>query len=151
MATRELTGRKVFLITASAFGIIIGVNLTMAFQAVRTFPGLEVKNSYVASQSFDERRAAQEALGWTAQADLTENGVRIAILDHEGKPVQPESIDATIGRPTHVADDILPTWRWIGDAYEADMELAKGLWTVRVTATDSHGTLFDRRMTLRVR
>ena len=52
----------------AAFGVIIGVNLVLALSAVRTFPGLEVKNSYVASQTFDERRAAQEALGWTVSA-----------------------------------------------------------------------------------
>ena len=50
--------------TGIAFGVIIGVNVVMATKAIGTFPGLEVKNSYVASQSFDKRRDAQEALGW---------------------------------------------------------------------------------------
>ncbi|MEL7345657.1 MAG: FixH family protein, partial [Pseudomonadota bacterium] len=49
---RQLTGWHVFGMFALAFGIIISVNMTLAFQAVRTFPGLEVKNSYVASQAF---------------------------------------------------------------------------------------------------
>ena len=39
---RELTGRKVLLIFVIAFGVIIGVNVFMAVNAVRTFPGLEV-------------------------------------------------------------------------------------------------------------
>ena len=47
---RELTGGKVLAITVSAFAIIIGVNVLLAFKAVSTFPGLEVENSYVASQ-----------------------------------------------------------------------------------------------------
>ena len=64
--TKQLTGRHVLMIFCGAFGIIIGVNLLLAWSAVSTFPGLEVKNSYVASQQFDERKAAQEALGWTA-------------------------------------------------------------------------------------
>ena len=62
---RELTGRHVLVITVSAFAVIIGVNLTLAYQAVATFPGLEVQNSYVAGQGFNDRKAAQEALGWT--------------------------------------------------------------------------------------
>ena len=62
MSTSEITGRKVFVFTASAFAIIIGVNFYMAFQAVGTFPGLETKNSYVASQKFDTDRAQQLAL-----------------------------------------------------------------------------------------
>ncbi len=52
----------------SAFAVIIAVNLVLAFKAVRTFPGLEVENSYVASQTFDAERTAQEALGLDAEA-----------------------------------------------------------------------------------
>ena len=48
-----LTGRKVLLIAVVAFGVIIGVNVLMAVKAISTFPGLEVQNSYVASQVFD--------------------------------------------------------------------------------------------------
>ena len=49
----EIKGWHVFAGFVFAFSIIISVNLTLAFNAVRTFPGLEVKNSYVASQSFE--------------------------------------------------------------------------------------------------
>ena len=64
----EIKGWHVALWFSMAFGVIIAVNLTLAFNAVRTFPGLEVKNSYVASQSFDADRAAQNALGWDGAA-----------------------------------------------------------------------------------
>ena len=64
MAEREITGRHVLLGMVGAFGVIITVNVVMAWQAVSTFPGLEVKNSYVASQTFDAERKAQLALGW---------------------------------------------------------------------------------------
>ena len=57
----ELTGKHVFAITAGAFAVIIGVNVLLAVKAVSTFPGLEVGNSYVASQGFNTRKAAQEA------------------------------------------------------------------------------------------
>ena len=49
---KELTGRHVFGIFAVGFGTIIAVNMVLAISAVRTFPGLEVDNSYVASQQF---------------------------------------------------------------------------------------------------
>jgi nitrogen fixation protein FixH len=65
MMFNPLTGPKVFAMFAIGFGIIITVNLTLAFQAVATFPGLETRNSYVASQSFDRDKRAQDALGWT--------------------------------------------------------------------------------------
>ena len=69
MAERQITGRHVLIGFVGAFSVIIGVNLVLAWSAVRTFPGLEVKNSYVASQEFNERKAAQEGLGWTVEAD----------------------------------------------------------------------------------
>lgn len=64
----EIKGWHVFTGFAGAFSIIITVNLTLAFQAVRTFPGLEVRNSYVASQTFDADRTAQLGLGWDVSA-----------------------------------------------------------------------------------
>mgnify|MGYP001760938923 FL=1 len=67
--TRPLTGKHVLAITLVAFGVIIGVNVLMAVKAVGTFPGLEVANSYVASQDFDRERAAQAALDWTVTPD----------------------------------------------------------------------------------
>ena len=50
----ELTGKHVLAITVSAFAVIIGVNVLLAVKAVSTFPGLEVDNSYVASQGFSD-------------------------------------------------------------------------------------------------
>ena len=61
MMTRELTGRYVLVITLCGFARSLRVNVFMAVMAVGTFPGLEVKNSYVASQSFD-RTAPRRAL-----------------------------------------------------------------------------------------
>ena len=78
---RKFTGRHAAAIFVGAFGIIITVNLSMAYNAVWTFPGLTVKNSYIASQSFDARRAAQEALGWTAQAELDDGWLVLSLRD----------------------------------------------------------------------
>ena len=70
MSQRQFTGRHALAVFVGAFGVIILVNIAMAFFAVRSFPGLEVKNSYVASQEFDARRQAQERLNWTAAVEL---------------------------------------------------------------------------------
>ena len=43
--TKPLTGKHVFAIFATGFGVIIAVNLTLAFNAVATFPGLETKTA----------------------------------------------------------------------------------------------------------
>ena len=151
MSERQLTGRHVAIITVSAFAIIIGVNLTLAWNAVATFPGLEVKNSYVASQSFNENRRAQEALGW--DSGLTYDGSTLALtLDGpDGFPAAPTRLDAVLGRPTHVADDVVPAFAFDGARWTAPMELAPGYWDLRLVAEAADGTEFRQRLEIFVR
>ena len=119
-----LTGRKVALILCSAFAVIIGVNLTLAFKAVATFPGLEVKNSYVASQAFNADRTAQEALGWDVSASVAGDRLTLIIRDAAG-PVAPVIKSAVFGRATSVSDDQTPTFRFDGAAHLAAGDRAK--------------------------
>ncbi|MGR3527139.1 MAG: FixH family protein [Paracoccaceae bacterium] len=149
--TKQLTGRHVLMIFCGAFGIIIGVNLLLAWSAVSTFPGLEVKNSYVASQQFDDRKAAQEALGWTVRADAAEGEVILRFTDAQGLPVRVGALDAVVGRATHVADDIRPEFIFDGVAYVAPVHLADGNWNIRLTALAENGTQFSQRVILHVK
>jgi len=100
----ELTGRHVAAMFGGGFAVIITVNLALAFNAVRTFPGLEVKNSYVASQRFDAARAAQVALDWDVRAHL-EPGAVVLHIQQGGRPVAPQIEAAVFGRATSVAAD----------------------------------------------
>ncbi|MDV7143663.1 FixH family protein [Tropicimonas sp. TH_r6] len=146
----ELTGRKVFIITASAFSVIIGVNLTMAYLAVGSFPGLEVKNSYVASQNFDADRAAQEALGWDVAADVEDDMLTIAFTGRNGYPVEVASLEAVVGRATHVQDDVEPDFAYHDGAFTAPVDLRPGNWNIRLVATAPDGTTFRQRVVLKV-
>ena len=99
-----ITGPKAFAIFSSFFVVIIAVNVVMACQAVHTFPGLEVENSYVASQTFDAERQAQEALGWTARAAIEEG--ELVAGPRPGRTAR-RSRGATVARragPRHGAD-----------------------------------------------
>jgi nitrogen fixation protein FixH len=149
--TKQLTGRHVLMIFCGAFGVIISVNLLLAYSAVSTFPGLEVKNSYVASQQFDERKAAQEALGWTVRADAAEGQVILRITDNDGNPVRVGALEAVVGRATHVADDMRPEFIFDGAAYVAPITLADGNWNIRMTAQAENGTPFAQRVVLHVK
>ncbi|MFK7751602.1 MAG: FixH family protein [Sedimentitalea sp.] len=148
---RELTGRHVAAIFIGAFGVIISVNLVLAFNAVATFPGLEVKNSYVASQEFDARRSAQQALGWSVRADARGGQVILSITDQAGAPVEVAKLSATLGRATHVKDDIEPNFIFDGTAYVAPVDLAAGNWNIRMVARAANGTEFSQRVILHVR
>lgn len=148
---REFTGRHMAIVTVSAFGVIILVNLALAYSAVKTFPGLEVKNSYVASQNFDERRDAQTALGWTVKADAIGGLVILSITDSTGAPVEVKDLTAVVGRATHVRDDMSPDFRFDGTAYVAPVELGAGNWNIRMTALAFDDTEFTQRVVLRVK
>ncbi len=149
--TRELTGRHVLFGFVGAFTIIIGVNLFLAFSAVNTFPGLETKNSYVASQQFNDRRDAQEALGWNVAAEAKGGLVILHITDDQGRPVRVQDLQATVGRATHVKDDQAPDFTFDGTAYVAQASLGEGNWNIRMTALAEDGTEFQQRVILHIR
>ena len=149
--TREFTGRHMLMVFCGAFGVIISVNLALAYNAVKTFPGLEVKNSYVASQEFDLRRDAQQALGWSVYASAQENQVTLEISDAEGNPVEVAKLTATLGRATHVKDDQQPDFKFNGTAYVAPADLGPGNWNIRMVARAKNGTEFTQRVILHVR
>lgn len=146
---KPLTGRSVAIMMVSAFAVIIGVNLTLAFKAVATFPGLETKNSYVSSQSFEADRAAQLALGWEVAAEVEAGELRLSI-SRDGAPVVPEIRSAVLGRATNVAEDRFPTLVHDGEAFVAPVDLPDGNWNLRLIAEAEDGTLFKQRVLVRV-
>lgn len=131
-----------------SFGVIIAVNLTLAFKAVSTFPGLEVKNSYVASQDFDARRQAQQALGWTSSVTYDAGQVTLNITDAADQPVQAADIRVLIGRKTTVEYDRYPQMTFDGTAYRAGIDLDVGVWIVKITAQSDQGVAFEQRLDL---
>lgn len=149
--TTELKGRHVLAIFVSCFSVIIAVNLTLAFNAVKTFPGLEVKNSYVASQYFDADRAAQLALGWEIGLVVDGEELTLSISDDAG-PVNPEITRATLGRATHVYEDQDLEFLFHGSVHRAVIEpLELGNWNLRLEAIAPDGTEFKQRVKFRVR
>lgn len=147
----ELKGRHVLAIAVGAFGVIIAVNLVMAWQAIRTFPGLEVANGYVASQTFDVERRAQEALGWTAVPDYRDGRLTLTVTDADGLPAVVQSLEVLVGRTTAANDDQQPVLTRVAGVWEADLALARGKWMLKVEAVATDGTLFRQRLELFVR
>ncbi|MGS4946876.1 FixH family protein [Meridianimarinicoccus sp. RP-17] len=145
----ELTGRKVLWMFVGFFGVIITVNLVMAFFAVRTFSGLEVANSYDASQGYDEAREAQLALGWDVSAEYGEGEIAVILRDAEtGAPAAVTDLTALVGRATHQRADFTPDFERRGARFAAPATLDPGNWVVRLRATASDGTVFRQRLPL---
>lgn len=65
--TDRFTGFHMLGLIIAFFGVVVGVNMTMAMLATRTFGGTVVDNSYVASQKFNrwlDEAAVQASLDW---------------------------------------------------------------------------------------
>ena len=146
--TSEFTGWHMLGLMVGGFGIIIAVNLTLAWNAIATFPGLETKNSYVESQHFDADRAAQDALRWDVSATLEGGQLTLSILDQTGQPVQAKVIRATLGRATTTSQDVTPDFTWSGAALVAPVTMRDGYWNLRLELEASDGTQFRRRFPL---
>lgn len=141
----EIKGWHVLTGFCLAFGVIISVNLALAYNAVRTFPGLEVSNSYVASQVFDKNREAQLALGWDVSAEL--NGDVLSLfIKKDGAAIAPLIEKATFGRATHVGQDQTPVFEFDGQALRAVINGGAGNWNLRLRARSENGTLFEQRV-----
>ncbi|MFN4155802.1 MAG: FixH family protein [Paracoccaceae bacterium] len=149
----EFTGRKMAIVMVSFFGVIIAVNFLMAYKAVSTFPGLEVKNSYVASQKFDTIRTAQEDLGWTMtpEYDAADRRLYLAFTDAEGQPASLTDLTVLVGRSTAARDDQTPDFTYAANLWTTPIDLEPGKWLLRVEARAADGTLFSQRVSIMVK
>lgn len=146
MTAKPLTGKKVLAIALAAFGVIIAANLTLAVAAVGTFPGLEVRNSYVASQTFDAERAAQQALGWQVRASYDDGVLDLSVATADGQPAEIRTLDASIGRATHANADVRLSFTGAEGPYSLPLQLDSGKWELRLYAIAADGTAFHQRL-----
>jgi len=128
--TKRFTGKHMFAILVGFFGTVMAVNFTMASFATSTFGGIQVENSYVASQKFNgwlAKAEAQEALGWEVITSR-DNGGRL-LVSAKG-PGQGAILTASARQPLgnhpdqqltfernaqgqFISAEALPTARWI--------------------------------------
>lgn len=125
------------------FGVIIIVNLTMATFATRSWTGLVVKNSYVASQDFNrelEQAKLQAARGWTGDITYHNRAVVLSLMDKAGQPVVLDTSIVQIGRPAFEQEDHRVVMVHQGNGiYHAEGKLLPGIWQVSVRGASSQG------------
>ncbi len=148
---KPLTGRKVLVIGLIAFAVVTAANLVLAYHANRTFSGLVISNSYIASQEFNARTRAQEALGWTASLAHADDRLDLEFRNKAGQPVRPAALAVSIGRATTTEDDRVLDLAHTGAGYSAPAALAPGRWIVTIEATATDGTPWAQRHSLHVK
>ncbi|MGY4501560.1 nitrogen fixation protein FixH [Bradyrhizobium sp. GM24.11] len=87
-APKPLTGTKVFLMLVAFFGVVIGVNVTMAKLAIATLPGTDVDSPYAAGLAYDREISAaqdQAARKWQVNAHIERSADGAATLQVEAR------------------------------------------------------------------
>jgi nitrogen fixation protein FixH len=117
----------------------------MAVAATGTFPGLVVKNSYVASQNYNALLAnarAQTEAGWTLALEAPGGVLGARLIDSGGKLHRDLGVTAVAGRPSTTRHDRPIVLAETADGYRAAEALPPGLWEVEVEARDRGGLVF---------
>ena len=132
-----LTGKRMTGIFVLFFGVVIAVNVVMAYYASSTFVGIVVENSYVASQEFNrwlDEAAAEKALGWSATVERRGDG-RIAATVHGPGPgaVLGGSAWHPLGK---LADRELHFMAQGQGRFISTEALPEGRWTLRLDLRD---------------
>lgn len=134
----KFTGKHMLAVLAAFFGVVIAVNLVMATAANRSWTGLVVKNSYVASQEFNRRAEegrAQAALGWKGELAIGGGHVSYRLVDKAGAVVPVEGVVATFRRPAYDAEDRTITLAREADGVFGAAEAVRdGIWIVEIDA-----------------
>lgn len=149
----EFTGWHMFTIICMFFGTIITVNMILAFNAGSTWTGLVVKNTYVASQIFNEETEKlehQRAMGWTSNLIYQDAQLRVQLTDSNGALIKDANVSAKVGNPVHETNDHLVSFTQIGDYYVVESELQNGLWQVDLKVQTTDGVAWSKAIRLEV-
>lgn len=131
---KQFTGWHFTAIMVGGFSIVVAVNLLMASQAVSSFGGVVVENSYVASQKYNtwlEQARAEDQLGWNAT--VTRDGSGLLLVETEGAPADATAqveLRHPLGREEVIEWQLVP--QGDGRFLSAD-RLPEGRWLVRLT------------------
>ena len=113
-APKPLTGTKVLAILVAFFGVVIGVNVTMAKLAIATLPGTDVDSPYAAGLTYDREISAaqdQAARKWQVNAHIERRADGAATLQVEardagGQPMTGLKFGGRLERPADKRADL---------------------------------------------
>ena len=139
-----LKGWHVLLIMLGFFGVMFSANGVFLYHAITSFPGEDVKKSYVQGLNYNQtlaRRAAQTELGWSAEAGLSGGQILMRLQARDGEPVSDQIVIGELRRLTTRKQDLILAFQpGPGGIYTASGEvLAPGQWLLRVSVMDAQG------------
>jgi len=152
ISERPLTGRKVLAMLITFFGVVIGVNVTMAKLAIKTLPGTEVDSAYTASLGYEKEILAardQSARNWKVDAHIERLAGGAALLqvearDRDGRPVTGLKFQGRFERPTDKRADLAIALAEVGiGIYRGRLDaVAPGQWDLVLEGDNASGRMF---------
>ncbi len=139
----EVRGWHVLATILAFFATIIAVNVTFAIYAVRSFPGEDVRRSYLQGLHYNDtlaERREQEALGWRASAALRNQSgdaiLEVVLSARDAARVNGATLGGELEWPTNSQFDRALTFEPQGDGrYVARLgQMTSGRWRLRATA-----------------
>lgn len=152
--SRRFTGRHMLIIMLAFFAVVLTANMTMVYFANHSWTGLVVKNSYVASQEFNEttQKLEQAAASFHATLEYSFGKLQITLRDSNGKAVEGRNVVVSLGRPSHEGEDQNIALTAYGQGiFKADLTLAKGQWAGSIRADVAGHTDWQRPIRLFVK
>ena len=145
--TRPFTGRHMAMIMIAFFGVVVGVNFTMARLAIGSFGGTVVDNSYVASQKYNDwlaKARQQAALGWTPTVSTdAARHVVVSVATASGT-LDDARISATATHPVGALPPVKLTFAQFGQVLRSREPLAGRRWLIRLyVAHGKNSAAFD--------
>ncbi len=143
---RQFTGWHMMAVMVLFFGTIISVNFVMAWNASRSWSGLVVENTYIASQQFNGKVAetrAFKASGITGRLTAGPGAIRY-IVTRNGEPAkQIDRVVAVFKRPVEEHEDLRIELDRQGEgAFLAAEKLKSGQWIADVTAMAGEAVVY---------
>ncbi|MBU1174087.1 MAG: FixH family protein [Alphaproteobacteria bacterium] len=151
----RFTGRHMLVLVVGFFAVIVGVNVLMAVLAARSWTGLVVENSYVASQQFNDKLTvaqARTASGWQGGMDYADGELVFFLVDRDGAPVRLDDVAVEISRPIGVEGDRFVDLVVTEDGtHRAKIALDPGVWNAAIVARVPGEADYEHRARLIVR
>lgn len=137
---KTLKGWHVLLIMLGFFGVMFAVNGVFLYHAITSFPGEDVKKSYVQGLNYNDtlaERAAYAELGWRAEAGVEGDDLVFRLRDADGAPLSNYAVIGEVRRlATRDADQAVVYQARPDGEYVAEAALGPGQWSLRINVLD---------------
>jgi nitrogen fixation protein FixH len=136
------------------FGVVITVNLTMAYFARSSWSGLVADDTFKASQEFNgkaEHMREMAATGIRGQMIANREGIRYELTHPQTGPVEADEVVAEFRRPVGTEQDFKVKLKHVGGGiFTTDHPVTPGEWIVDLKTTDAGTVVYHEAIRVHV-